>query len=231
MPEEVAQRCDGESAAAQPSETSEAPAGPSETPVSTVKSSGSDADGATEALVAAEDAVAPPETDATGTAAGPPPPVWPEPADDPAAGTGEASAGAARGTIAGTLRDLPRPVRLVAAVLAVLVMSGAGVATAVWFVKSDEKPPPTTAVAGDCLDGEGIDPGSRQTRTVSLKTVSCVGTSARYKVVGRIDQQPESAARADSALCDGFPGTEYIYWEGTAGESGTVLCLASNQPE
>jgi len=48
-------------------------------------------------------------------------------------------------------------------------------------------------------------------------------------VLGRVENQPESEANADSRLCDSYQGTEFIYWEGVRGEHGTVLCIASNE--
>ncbi|MBN1172181.1 MAG: hypothetical protein JXA67_08395 [Micromonosporaceae bacterium] len=120
---------------------------------------------------------------------------------------------------------LSKPIITVVAIAALLVVGGmvGGIAL---YLNRDQG---TTAAAGDCLAGDGIDPGSRKTHKVSLKTVSCAGASAKYKVVGRIEDKPESVAEAESELCDRFPGTQFIYWEGAAGENGTVLCLATNQ--
>ena len=108
----------------------------------------------------------------------------------------------------------------------VLVVIACGIGGVILYTSRDK---PTTAAAGDCLKGDGIDPGSRKTSNVSLQTVACGQKTAKYKVVGRVENQAESAARADSRLCDPFAGTEFIYWEGVSGERGTVLCLVTNK--
>ena len=108
----------------------------------------------------------------------------------------------------------------------ILVVIGSLIAAGVLYATRGR---PTTASAGQCLKGDGIDPGSRKTSKVSLKVVDCGSTSAAYKVVGRVNQQKESAATAESKLCDPFPGTQFIYWEGVEGKRGTVLCLATNE--
>ena len=109
--------------------------------------------------------------------------------------------------------------------LIVLLVVGCGISGAVLYLNKGK---PTTAAVGDCLKGDGINPGNRKTSNVSLKTIGCDSSGAKYKVVGRVENQPESAATADSKLCDPFTGTEFIYWEGVSGERGTVLCLTTN---
>ena len=160
---------------------------------------------------------------------GTPAPIWPtQPGATADADSGVAAlAGGDADTAPTGRKRITRTMAIVAGVV-VLLLLGCGIGAVVLLAGEEE---PTTAVAGDCLKGNGIDPGARKTSDVSLSTVTCEDKAAKYKVVGRVEDQPESAANADSKLCDPFPGTEFIYWQGVDGKRGTVLCLTSNQPK
>jgi hypothetical protein len=162
-------------------------------------------------------------------AAGPPAPIWPE-------STGVVEAPVAPDGVPAMAGEKPFPLGrggvpkmvAIAVGVVVLLLVGCGIGAVVLYLGQEK---PTTAATGDCLKGNGINPGTRKTSHVSLTVVSCGDTSAKYKVAGRVENQPESAANADSRLCDPFAGTEFIYWQGVDGERGTVLCLMSNQPK
>jgi hypothetical protein len=154
--------------------------------------------------------------------AGTSPGAAPESAAEP--GVAGAGAGTEDEGVPGQRRSASKIFMIVVG-LVVLLVVGCGIGGVILYVNRDK---PTTAAAGDCLKGDGIDPGNRKTSDVSLKTVPCGDKTAKYKVVGRAENQSESAATADSRLCDPYPGTEFIYWEGVSGERGTVLCLMTN---
>ena len=73
------------------------------------------------------------------------------------------------------------------------------------------------ANVGDCM---------AQTGPNSLKIVKCDDASAAYKVVGRVDGKTQVDASMDA--CDAYTrqGAQTVYWQGTSGGKGLVLCLA-----
>jgi hypothetical protein len=145
-------------------------------------------------------------------------------AEDPAPAAGEA---ASEEAVAGPAGSAPwKSPLLWILVTIVLLLVGSLTIYGVRYATRDVS---SKAVTGNCLKNQGINPGSRKTSKVSLKVVSCDNSAAAYKVLGRINQQPESAASADSKLCEPFVGTQFIYWEGVEGKRGTVLCLASTK--
>jgi hypothetical protein len=86
---------------------------------------------------------------------------------------------------------------------------------------------PGNAKAGDCLSGKSIDERSDRFQEADLEVVECTETDAKYKVVGRVDNKTQ--AQATDEVCQPFAEAELIYWQGRAGEEGTVLCLKKNQ--
>jgi hypothetical protein len=74
------------------------------------------------------------------------------------------------------------------------------------------------ADVGDCLMLSGSS---------SLEQVGCDDPAAEYTVVGKIENERESAAVP--AACDRFKdqGAERVFWTGPAGKKGVVLCLAT----
>jgi hypothetical protein len=79
------------------------------------------------------------------------------------------------------------------------------------------------ADVGDCLSGKSIDQSSDRFQEADLEVVECSDADAKYKVVGKVEGKTQ--AQATDAVCKPFTGAELIYWEGRAGEKGTVLCL------
>jgi hypothetical protein len=71
------------------------------------------------------------------------------------------------------------------------------------------------ADVGDCL---------RSTGSTSLEQVGCDDPAATYEVVGKVEGKREG--EADSSLCGEFKDAEQVYWMGSMGKRGTVLCLA-----
>ena len=89
------------------------------------------------------------------------------------------------------------------------VIAGVG-----WYLNRDAA---LNAKSGDCV---------HQVSANELKIVKCDATDADFKVVGKVDDKPESAAMgADSTVCNAFAETTNVYWEGKPGKNGDVLCL------
>jgi hypothetical protein len=93
--------------------------------------------------------------------------------------------------------------------IAILVVVGIGV-----FVYKQVTGAPETAAVGDCMVGQSAD---------ALKTTDCNGGEAEWKVVGKLDDQPENVTTEQA--CAAFPTTEVSFWEGDKGGKGYVLCL------
>jgi len=75
----------------------------------------------------------------------------------------------------------------------------------------------TAGEVGDCFTGDSDDINS-------LQSSDC-GPGARYKVVGKVDDQSEFQLRVTGSVCDPFPNADVAFWQGRSGSTGTVLCL------
>lgn len=105
--------------------------------------------------------------------------------------------------------------KIVVAVVVFGVLSAVG-----WWMSRDE---PANAAVGDCLAGTSGD---------DMKVISCDDSTATYKVLGKEEEMTETewdAAATNGTLCAAFPTwditTDGTFWQGEAGETGTVLCL------
>ncbi|MFB9908065.1 LppU/SCO3897 family protein [Allokutzneria oryzae] len=105
------------------------------------------------------------------------------------------------------------PVRLIVSIVVPLVAVGAGV---YFYLNSAGN-----AKIGDCL-ADGADANS------PMRKVDC-GAQADYRVVGRVEGKTRDEAN-ESKLCQSFPATEVVYWEGGSGSTGNVLCLEPYRP-
>jgi hypothetical protein len=105
----------------------------------------------------------------------------------------------------------PRPrKRKIGRWIALLVVAG-GVGGAVWY--GTHAAPATTGV-GDCL---------AQTGGNELTKVGCGDKSARFLVVGKLENKTVVDATLDA--CQPFPKATSAYWQGESGQPGLVLCL------
>ncbi|TMM33732.1 MAG: hypothetical protein E6F99_23165 [Actinobacteria bacterium] len=104
--------------------------------------------------------------------------------------------------------------RIVLVVFLVLVLGFFGF---VWFATRHSA---SYAKVGDCVTQTGAN---------SVKIVKCDDPSATFKVVGRVDDKTEVDASIDA--CDSYAsqGAVSVYWQGTSGGKGMVLCLAKNR--
>jgi hypothetical protein len=115
-----------------------------------------------------------------------------------------------------TLGPPPRPrKRKVGGWIALLVIMG-GIGGAGWYVTHTA---PASAAVGDCL---------AQTGGNDLAQVSCGDPSARFSVIGKLENKTMVDASLDA--CTPFPKATSSYWEGKDGELGLVLCLAPVEP-
>ncbi|MFG1839223.1 hypothetical protein ACGFH8_12395 [Micromonospora sp. NPDC049175] len=113
------------------------------------------------------------------------------------------------------------------AILAVLVVAGLkfGVVSAIGnLINKDET---AAAKAGDCIAKLPEVTGTKQEKVTDARIVECTSTEAVYNVVGRVDNQTEAQARADTACEQYFKPDEegYIYSSILPGKTGYVLCL------
>lgn len=97
-----------------------------------------------------------------------------------------------------------------------LLVIAAGVGGAVWY---GTRATPATEGVGDCL---------AQTRGNQLITVSCNDTSARFRVVGKLENRTVVDATLDA--CTAYSTATSAYWEGNTGQLGLVLCLEPVTP-
>jgi len=75
----------------------------------------------------------------------------------------------------------------------------------------------STTNVGDCLEGSIEDPES-------VGVVDC-GPDAKFKVVGKTGELNEERVEQDPSLCENFPTTDAVLWQGKSGIVGTALCL------
>jgi hypothetical protein len=59
---------------------------------------------------------------------------------------------------------------------------------------------------------------------VKLRVVPCDGPEAAYKVLGVVSNKLQSEANGPT-ICDAYPESDVVYWEGYTGKPGLVLCL------
>ncbi|MET7666591.1 LppU/SCO3897 family protein [Micromonospora luteifusca] len=116
---------------------------------------------------------------------------------------------------------------IVGAILAVVVIAGLkfGVASAIGnYFNKDET---AAAKAGDCIAELPEVTGTEQETVDGAKVVECTSTDAAYSVVGRVNDQNEAQANADTTCEQFFKEGEqgYIYSSIEPGKTGYVLCL------
>ncbi len=80
---------------------------------------------------------------------------------------------------------------------------------------------PARAGVGDCLSGS-----ENPSEVKSIKLVDCGDSTASFRVTKKVDNQPQ---KANDNVCDGADHDD-IYWYGSEGELGTVLCLLKLNP-
>ncbi|WP_432824956.1 LppU/SCO3897 family protein [Dactylosporangium sp. CA-092794] len=103
-----------------------------------------------------------------------------------------------------------RQITILVTLLVVLaVLGGLG-----WFFSRDAA---GNAKAGDCL---------HQTGENSVKIVDCTSADADFTVLGKVADKDEIESTIGiSSVCDPWPDTTSVYWEGEQGKKGDVLCL------
>lgn len=74
---------------------------------------------------------------------------------------------------------------------------------------------PGNAKVGDCVAGASAD---------DMKIVDCASGEARYEVIGRVEDKPESALET---ACQEYQEAEQAFWQGEQDKNGVVLCLKS----
>ncbi|WCN82357.1 LppU/SCO3897 family protein [Micromonospora sp. LH3U1] len=116
---------------------------------------------------------------------------------------------------------------IVGAILAIVVVAGLkfGIASAIGdYFNKDET---AAAKTGDCIAELPEIRGTEQEKVDSAKVVECTSTDAAYTVVGRLDDQTEAQAKADTTCNQYFKENEegYIFSSIEPGKTGYVLCL------
>jgi hypothetical protein len=83
-----------------------------------------------------------------------------------------------------------------------------------------------TAQVGECVVDKNTPAGASEpadSDDVALRVVACDSAEAGYKVLGIVNNKLQS--QATDEVCDPFPDSDVVYWEGYAGKPGLVLCL------
>ncbi|WP_406075057.1 hypothetical protein [Micromonospora sp. NBC_01638] len=116
---------------------------------------------------------------------------------------------------------------IVGAILAIVVVAGLkfGIASAIGdYFNKDET---AAAKTGDCIAELPEIRGTEQEKVDGAKVVECTSTDAAYTVVGRLDDQTEAQAKADTTCNQYFKENEegYIFSSIEPGKTGYVLCL------
>lgn len=116
---------------------------------------------------------------------------------------------------------------IVGAIVAFLVVAGLKFGLGTVLGGTDET---AEAKAGDCI-GELSTISSDEMEAVDGgKVVDCASAEARYKVVGRVEDQTEAQAESGEACDQFFQENEeyYILSTITPGKTGYLLCLTDN---
>jgi hypothetical protein len=104
---------------------------------------------------------------------------------------------------------MSKVVKFVGSLVVLAILGGIG-----WYLNRDSA---ENANVNDCM---------HQVSANELKIVKCDGADSDFKVIGKVENQKESAAMSDSNdVCKAFPDTTTIYWWGESGKNGDVLCL------
>ncbi|MFI9641887.1 hypothetical protein ACIG87_17780 [Micromonospora sp. NPDC051925] len=116
---------------------------------------------------------------------------------------------------------------IMGAIVAFLVIAALkfGVASAIGnFLNPDET---AEAKAGDCIAELPEVTGTEEQSVSDAKVVECTSTEAVYNVVGRVENQTESQAKAGKA-CEQYlkEGDDaYLFYNIAPGGKGYLLCL------
>jgi hypothetical protein len=100
----------------------------------------------------------------------------------------------------------------IVAIALIVILGGA-----VWFFTVRNSA--ANADVGQCL--AGTTPS--ELKADKLKIVDCGSEEAGFKVVGRVD---DKKLEEGQQACEQYSDSEFVFWSGKDGESGTVLCLA-----
>ncbi|MGQ5260305.1 LppU/SCO3897 family protein [Micromonospora sp. ZYX-F-536] len=116
---------------------------------------------------------------------------------------------------------------IIGAIVVFLVIAGLkfGIGSAIGnYLNKDET---ADAKAGDCIAELPEVTGTEEEEVNGAKVVECTSTDAAYNVVGRVDGQTETQAKAGTA-CDQYlkEGEEgYLFYSIKPGKTGYLLCL------
>jgi len=112
---------------------------------------------------------------------------------------------------------------IIGTILVIVVIAGLkfGIGS---FLNKDET---ADAKAGDCIAELPEITGTEQEKVSGAKVVECTSTDAAYNVVGRVEDQTEAQAKADTACNQFFKEDDegYIFSSIAPGKTGYVLCL------
>jgi hypothetical protein len=115
-----------------------------------------------------------------------------------------------------------RIIGIIVGVVVVLLLAVCG--GAAWFTFNKAKSDPANATVGDCLAGDTMD--STEAKEVNnIKKVECTSADAKYKVIGIVANKTEAQFNIDQDICKAYPSAASALWQGTKGQSGSVLCL------
>lgn len=78
--------------------------------------------------------------------------------------------------------------------------------------------PASSGDAGDCVTSANSE---------ELGVVECSDPKAKMQILGKVEDKTEAEFQKDDNICDAWPKTTDLFWEGeeTEGAKGYVLCL------
>ncbi|NYT94187.1 hypothetical protein [Salinispora sp. H7-4] len=116
---------------------------------------------------------------------------------------------------------------IVGAIVVFLVIAGLKFGLGTVLGGTDET---ADAKAGDCIAELPATIGDEMEAVDGGKVVDCASAEARYKVVGRAEDQTEAQAESGEACDQFFQENEeyYIFSNITPGKTGYLLCLTDN---
>jgi hypothetical protein len=83
----------------------------------------------------------------------------------------------------------------------------------------------SNAQAGDCLAGSEIDDSGTVDSSIDLEVVDCGDATAKYEVLGRLDNVSQTETLTNDEACAAYPDATSVIWVGTDIQDGTGLCL------
>ena len=94
------------------------------------------------------------------------------------------------------------------------------------FPANVNKASTANAKVGDCVKTDTALDSTTAHQVKSSKIVKCDAKDAMYRIAGIVENKTEDDFTTDDNICDPYPTARNVMWQGSAGKTGKVFCLA-----